>query len=210
MTPFQVYKLYLAMKLHFTRPNYNIIKMKGRVRATEQSFAARRDLMGINRLARKYTISEITNFFVANFVGGDKNGGMFTVGSETIYKQWCGKMERLGYMYQQDLTTLFEAGDGVHLASVLDASRGHPPLLKLYLGGSISIETLVILAKCLPYLDQLDTYLGNDVIWPDVCMLVHKYSPFVRVDRYKYEVLTNKLVQQFFSAETGRGAASTA
>ena len=32
MEPFEVYKLYLAVKLHFTKKDYDIIKYRGKVR----------------------------------------------------------------------------------------------------------------------------------------------------------------------------------
>jgi hypothetical protein len=42
MTEFEVYKMYLALKLHFTTEKYDVIEQKGKVRASKQAFAKRR------------------------------------------------------------------------------------------------------------------------------------------------------------------------
>ena len=41
--PFEVYKIYLALKQHFCNPNYDIVKYNGKVKASNKSFEARRD-----------------------------------------------------------------------------------------------------------------------------------------------------------------------
>lgn len=200
MNPYLVYKLYLALRLHFTSDKYDIIAMRGRVRATEQAFERRTDLFGIKRLARKYNVTEATNFMVANFVIGDINGGMFTIGSEKVYTAWLTKMESLSYLYQEELRTLCE--DVSSFDGLFSCRLGHPPILKAYLGGSASIETLVILNRVLPFADRLSTYMSEDVIWTDVAKLIRKYTPFVRIDKDKYTVMTHKVIRNNFPEET--------
>ena len=51
MEPFEVYRYYLALRLHFTTDSYNVIEQKGRVRATKNSFLKRKDLLSIRRVA---------------------------------------------------------------------------------------------------------------------------------------------------------------
>ena len=43
MTGFEVYKMYLALKNHFTRDNYDYQKYNGKVSASEKAFEQRRD-----------------------------------------------------------------------------------------------------------------------------------------------------------------------
>ena len=38
MTGFEVYKMYLALKQHFTKPDYDFWKYNGKIRANEKSF----------------------------------------------------------------------------------------------------------------------------------------------------------------------------
>jgi len=51
MEAFDVYRSYLALKLHFTTDKYDAIKQRGRVRATKQSFFKRTDLLNIRKIA---------------------------------------------------------------------------------------------------------------------------------------------------------------
>ena len=44
MDPFDVYKLYLALKLHFTTESYDKTKTKGDVRGKKETFLKRKDL----------------------------------------------------------------------------------------------------------------------------------------------------------------------
>ena len=37
MEPFEVYKLYLAIKLHFTTKSYDVVKYKGKVRVKQET-----------------------------------------------------------------------------------------------------------------------------------------------------------------------------
>ena len=49
MEAFDVYRSYLALRLHFTTDKYDAIKQRGRVRATKQSFFKRTDLLILER-----------------------------------------------------------------------------------------------------------------------------------------------------------------
>ena len=41
--PFEVYRLYLAIKLHFTTKNYDIVKYRFKVRVKEETFRKRKE-----------------------------------------------------------------------------------------------------------------------------------------------------------------------
>ena len=47
MEPFEVYRHYLALKLHFTTDRYDIVKQQGRIKASKQAFLRRSDLFSI-------------------------------------------------------------------------------------------------------------------------------------------------------------------
>ena len=51
MEPFTVYKLYLALKLHFTTDSYDITKHKGTVRGKKETILERKDITAIRKLA---------------------------------------------------------------------------------------------------------------------------------------------------------------
>ena len=54
MTGYEVYKMYLALKQHFTNDKYDYRKYRGRVNASEKAFEERRDRYFFKKLATKY------------------------------------------------------------------------------------------------------------------------------------------------------------
>ena len=88
MEAFDVYRSYLALRLHFTTDKYDAIKQRGRVRATKQSFFKRTDLFNIRKIAETYSEKEIVDFLVANFVSGDRWGGVFDSEAKHNYLDW--------------------------------------------------------------------------------------------------------------------------
>jgi hypothetical protein len=198
MNPFQVYKHYLALRLHFTTNKYDIVAARGRIRASEKSFRERSDVFDIHRLAKKYEGKEVIDYLVANFVSGNRCGGIHIADGEKRYLEWKAKIESLSYRYRQELVSLCESA-GDRFGNVFKCDRGsHPLILRSYLNGKTCLETLVILNKVRPFVDTLDNALANDIVWPDVSRLIRKYSPFVRIDKDKYIADTlNILTDQF-------------
>ena len=72
MTGYEVYQMYLALKMHFTKDSYDFVKYKGRVSASEKSFEERRDRYFFKKLATKYEGSKILDYLVANFMDNPK------------------------------------------------------------------------------------------------------------------------------------------
>ena len=71
MTDFEVYKIYLALKLHFSS-DYDYIKYNGKVNASLASYQKRKDQFFFKKLARIYNKEQIEHFFVSNFIENEK------------------------------------------------------------------------------------------------------------------------------------------
>ena len=196
MMPFDAYKCYLAMKNHFTKDNYDYQKYRGKTRATHQAFYKRKDRFWFEKFARQKTDQEVEEFFVANFTScSDPEslwiGEMIKEG-EGRYQDWQKKVQSLSYVFKQEVEDLFTDNK---VDEVFDCSKGHPPILRKYLGGNISLESLVICDKIFGYGKNFDKDL-NDPVWETVSRRVKKYKPFlnINVPRYKKilkEVVTN-------------------
>lgn len=192
MEPFEVYRYYLALRLHFTTDQYDVIKQQGRVRASKQSFAKRKDLLAIRKIAENYSDKEIVDFLVANFVSGDRWGGIFDTESKERYVSWKKRMESMYYTFEKELDILitFSNKNGLSFWDLFDCQKNeHPYIIKLYLRNSISMETLVILEKLSGYVNDLDNKLEQDLIWPDISRTIKKYDPFVNIKKEKYNEL---------------------
>ena len=196
MMPFDAYKCYLAMKNHFTKDNYDYQKYRGKTRATHQAFYKRKDRFWFEKFARQKTDQEVEEFFVANFASCDDPQSLW-IGElikegEGRYQDWQKKVQSLSYVFKQEVEDLFTDNK---VDEVFDCSKGHPLILRKYLGGNISLESLVICDRIFGYGKNFDKDL-NDPVWETVSRRVKKYKPFlnINVPRYKKilkEVVTN-------------------
>ena len=194
MMPFDAYKCYLAMKNHFTKDKYDYLKYRGKVRATNQAFYKRKDRFWFEKFARQKSDKEVEEFFVANFTScSDPEslwiGEMIKEG-EGRYQDWQKKVQSLSYVFKEDCEKLFTDNK---IDDVFDCSKGHPIVLKKFLGGNISLETLVIYDRILGYSKNFDKKL-QDPVWETVSRRVRKYSPFINIDVFRYKKILKEVV----------------
>jgi len=189
MDEFSVYKMYIALKLHFTTDNYDVIAQKGKVRASRQAFAKRKDLYSIKKVSKTYSDEEIANFLIANFTSGDRWGGLFDSEASERYQEWKKRTESLTYIFTNDLETLMLEleKENMRIEDAFKITKSqHPYIIKAFLRKTITLETLVILEKIFPFVGYFDKNIGDDVMWPDISRLIRKYKPFLRFDKEKY------------------------
>ena len=186
MTPFDAYKQYLALKNHFSKDNYDYHKYAGKSRASVESFNKRKDKYWFEKLSRQKSDEEIKNFYIANFVEADDPNSLW-IGNviragDIYYKEWSKRQQSLQYIFTQESETLF--GE-YSLDQAFDCKKGHPPVLKKFLSGIISPETLVIYDKIFLIRNNFDKKL-LDPIWESVSLKVKKYTPFLNIDVFRY------------------------
>lgn len=190
MTPFDVYRSYLALKLHFTTDQYDVIKQQGRVKASKQAFFKRKDLFAIKKISETMKDKEVVDFLVSNFISGDRWGGVFDIESKKNYLDWKKRMESIGYVFDKEIALINSKLEKYSLTfqyAFKVNNNKHPLILKMYLSKIVSIETLVILNKINNFTSYLDDHLKHDIIWPEVSRIIKKYSPFLNIDKEKYE-----------------------
>lgn len=195
---YEVYRYYLALRLHFTTDQYDAIKQRGRVRASRQAFNKRKDLLSIKKVAENYSEKEIVDFLVANFTSGDRWGGIFDVDAKERYQNWKKRIESLSYTFEKEVTNLNNYAEkiNVEFSAIFDTqgNLSHPYILKEYLRNNLSIETLVILNKFYKFVEQFDTVFSEDVVWPDLSRIIKKYDPFLTIDKEKYARILRRTV----------------
>ncbi|OUV66823.1 MAG: hypothetical protein CBC89_04010 [Euryarchaeota archaeon TMED129] len=194
MMPFDAYKSYLSLKNHFTKEKYDYHKYCGKSRATVQSFYKRKDRFWFEKLSRNKNDKEVIDFFVSNFITcTDPNklwiGEMIREG-ENRYTEWKKRTQSLSYVFKEEIEIIFSDQD---FDTVFVNKQGHPILLKKYLGGDISIETLVILDKILGFKKNFDSEL-QDPVWESVSLRMKKYSPFLNIDVFRYKKILKEVV----------------
>lgn len=190
MTDYEAYKMYLALKAHFQTEDYDVVEMRGRIRASRKAYTSNKALI-FQKLVKKYNDAEVCNYMVSNFIAGNHWGGVFDEEAAKRYTAWQKRIQSLGYRFEQDLQTLTEEAAEEGITDWFSAENGrHPLILKAFLRNSISPETMVILNKLTGFVDNIK--LDNDPVWPDVRRLIIKYSPFVRISKEQYERIYNE------------------
>ena len=195
MMPFDAYRCYLSLKNHFTKDHYDYIKYRGKTRATHQAFYKRKDRFWFEKFARQKTDKEVEEFFVSNFVSTTDPGTMWIgdmiKNGEARYVDWKKKVESLSYNFKEETSSLFADGNFDAMFYV-DGSR-HPDILKEYLGGKVSLETMVICDRILGYREEWDKKL-DDPVWETVSLKIKKYKPFLNINVFRYKKILQKVV----------------
>jgi len=194
MMPVDAYRCYLSLKNHFTKDSYDYHKYCGKSRATVQSFYKRKDRFWFEKLSRNKSDEEIVDFFVSNFITcTDPSklwiGEMMREG-DTRYTEWKKRTQSLSYVFRQETENLFK---NQKVDDVFDCSKGHPPILKMFLSGNISPETLVIYDKIFLFGNNFDKKL-QDPVWETVSKKIKKYSSFLNIDVSRYKKILKEVV----------------
>lgn len=190
---YEAYALFLALKNHFTKPNYDYFKYNGRTHATLDSFGRRRDKGLYTKLARLYDKDKLVTFIVANLLAGKEwVGDLFDEEAEQNYADFTRRSTAITYYFFEDIDTLLRqtAFDSLFKSS----PNEYPPIINCYLSGEVSIHTLAILESIFNYSAVLDQRLSpDDIIWGRVRLLVKKVSPFME---YDYQTVKKRLLER--------------
>ena len=199
MTGLDCYRTYLAMKQHFTNPKFDFFEYNGKVKASEEKYQERSDFYFFETMARKLSDQEVQEYLLASFIS-----------SSQPQKVWIGDIKRSGkdcwlawqkqrqseqYLVNQDLDGLVQCMEekGYTFNDLFETVGGHPPLLKLFIQRSISLDTLIILDMVLGFMPQWDKSF-NDPLWEGLSFKVKKYRPFLSISKPKYV----KLIKEKF------------
>ena len=190
MNGFEVYKIYLAIKLHFTskKQSYDFHKHLGRTTARLATFTKRRDRYFFHKLSKSYNNSTIVDYFLSNFVSNTNLwvGDIIGKSGDDHYKQWTKKVEALHYYYEQDLDYMLERK--IEFDDIFTSKDGqHPPILKMFLSKRINFETFIILDDILSFTKQLNKNITEKVLWPKLYDRMIRYKPFLKYNVTKYK-----------------------
>ena len=196
VTPFETYQTYLSMKSHFTNRKYDFFKYGGKSRATMTSFNKRKDKYWFEKTSRKYSDEQVLDFLLANFVNADTPQnlwiGEIINSGERTYAEWMRRRQSMTYIFKEQTEKLLLEND---LSKVFSCSKGHPLLLKKYLGGEISLETLTILEKVFSFVKNFDKKL-DDPVWESVSLKIKKYNPFLNINVFQYKKVLRELINE--------------
>ena len=180
--PYDAYRFYMAVKMHFESDTYDAVKYNYKTSATQKSFWKRRDKYQFAKIANKFTEPrDLINFFVAQFTSEKKWVGDMLSDEET-WAAWQKRNQSLSYTFEQDINRLSEK---VNTFDELfkPTFSPYPTIVYFYMQDEVSIETVVILDKLLGFTKKLA--IGDTIVWPEVKKKIQKYSTFVNPDLNK-------------------------
>lgn len=192
MSPFECYKEYLSLKQHFTKPNYDYFRYKGKIKAKQESFNKRKDKIFFQKLAKH---PDLHNFLLANFAKDENSwvrGLAYSEEAENIYKDWIRRKQSLTYNFKNDLGKLDDNFDSNF--TINTEKNSHPYLLRLYFGDLISLETMCILLDITGAKKHWDSKLKYDLVYEPIKTKIEKYTPFIQYDKEKIK----KIIVDFF------------
>lgn len=194
VTPFETYQTYLSLKSHFTNSKYDFFKYGGKSRATVASFNKRRDKYFFEKTSRKMSDEQIIEYFVSNFVTASDPSkvwiGEIITSGERNYTDWKRRQQSMSYVFKEESEKLLENSK---LNDAFNCSNGHPLVLKKFLGGEISPETLVIYDKVFSFVKDFDKKL-SDPVWETVSLKIKKYSSFLNIDMFQYRKILRTIL----------------
>ena len=198
MSPFETYQHYLSLKNHFTNPKYDFFKYGAKTRASVTSFNKRKDKYWFEKTSRKYNDKEVVDFLVSNFTATDNPQnlwiGEIINSGERNYAEWMKRQQSLTYLFKEQSNELLSENE---LESLFNCTKGHPPILKKFLSGNVSLETLTIFDKVFHFSKNFDKKL-DDPVWESVSLKLKKYSPFLNIDMFHYKKILRDIIDEWF------------
>lgn len=185
---FDVYQLYVSLKLHFKNEGYDHFKYMGKIVAGD-SFSKRQDQSYFYKLAKLYPdYDTVVNLFVANFsVDSEYWVGDFlsNIASERAVDR-TSKHHALTYIFKNDIIHLFNS----HIPNKENLKKDfdnifvpredqHPIIIQEYLWGEITIETVLLLNSAFNFLPRINKHTKDNRRWSKISHLLKKYEPFV-------------------------------
>lgn len=200
MDGFKAYKYYMAVKLHFTSPKYNVFETRGHVKGTRDAFNSRNDRYIFEKLAQKYPADkDIIQFFVSNFAYGNDTAIYGNGEAEEMYAEWQRRKQSITKVFIDDLTNVMNICD-VHkftsdgIFKVVDGDL--PVLTSMYLSGKITIETLRIIDDIEPFINTWENDPMIKIVLGDKLLRVEKLKGFVKYDKEKVAKVFNHFKEE--------------
>jgi len=193
MFPKDCYKIYVALKLHFSSKTYDYVKYNGKVKISDSAWEKRRDKYFFEKTLYKYrTRKNIEDFFISQFLYNKHEwiGNMLSTENDEIYKKHIDNKKFLTYNYTEDLKNILFFVEKNKLTFNKIFHGSNPFILQFIIQEMITYETGIIL-------DEIYTWTkikNKDIIEEEFVSKIQKYKSFLKINRNKYKTLTLELL----------------
>jgi len=194
---FDVFKVYLAVKLHFTT-NYNYVGYDGKVNCRLETFTRGNARYFFHKLSTKYDKNEILDFFVSNFCENDKKwvGNLLQNDGRETYLNYKKVKDNFSYHFRNDCTNICNDFNAKRLSfnNGLECFGGqHPRLLRLLLQKRVSIQTTIVLNEVLSFIKNWNKEIEEKVVWPKIAYTIIRMKPFVNYNLTECKLIMKEI-----------------
>lgn len=183
MSPYQAYKFYLAIKLHFTVDSYDVFETRGAVRVCSASAFETNKMRGrFAFIAREHPEPKsIVQFFVACFA---YSANVFDhQESKEAHAKWMKHKEMMTSMILDDLDTVDD---------ITSALVGTPcKLMKMISGGHINIETAVAINRKMNFVEGWK----HNFTHPSLYIRIKKLDRFISFNEEKVYTRISEMIE---------------
>lgn len=192
MDPFESYKIYNALKLHFETDGYDAIKYNYKSNVSSSSFLKRKDKYFFAKIGKNYS-KDIIGYYVSNFKEGVAYAGeMINEVGDTNYNNHLRITQSIHRVFSIDINKLSEINE-TDFNGLFESKEGQIPLIiELLMQEEISLETVCILNSILGFVERESKKIGDTIMWPDLKRKILKYTPFVNFNPDKCKILLRK------------------
>ncbi len=190
MDPFDAFRFYQSIKLHFESDTYDAIKYNYKTSAKPNTFWKRKDKYFFAKVGKRFnTVPDLVSYYVSHFINDTKWIGEM-IHDDTPYNQWLKTNQSISYIFEQDLYKLKEEFDQFDDLFNINV---HPNIVSKYLQGEISLETVVIINNLVGFIRKADKQITETIVWPDVSRKIRKYAAFLQYDIVKMKNIILKV-----------------
>jgi hypothetical protein len=195
---FAAFAMFHALKLHFTSDSYDYVKYNGKTNVTKTTFSTRKDKYSFYRLSRKFGLTELRDYYIANFMVEDIQwvGDILGPESEDNYKKWQKRTQSLTYTFENDIIKLLDRVDNPNDLLIV-RNNEFPLLMQCVQQKDIALETLIILNDLMNFFPMWEKEIYDDLVWPNFKRKCEKYKPFLSYDKVKFKQILKEKIKEY-------------
>jgi len=136
-------------------------------------------------------------------------GDMLGDEAETIHTEYVKRYQSISYLFAKEVEDLFK---NISQPSDLCKTKtgDYPYILKMYMQGEISLETLCILDRYLCFSPRFNKKFGtDDIVWGRIGMLMIKFKPFLKYDKIKIKKILKEKINDRFPDQIDQESTTT-
>lgn len=183
MNGFQGFKMWVAMKQHFTTKTFDVFKNKGRMKGKLETFIARPDSNLIDRICSKFTARELVIYLAANFIYGNNNMMWDTGVGTANYNLFIARKAQIDAVVDNDLKSLdnlnIRIDDGISIVRTLTKNQ-------------ITIETVSCINQFVNLTNQLRQLPIGELVEP-LLLRIDKSKRFINPTAGVEKLIKNRL-----------------